>query len=176
MWSLLSSCLCISQCGKGEDVDTFLAQRTRDWMANGCTCIFVCGMFSFSSSFPPKLKVRMKEALHGLLPPCISGSKGFSAPHLNIHPKESGADVQIWRVTSHHTVIHGFWFLYLCLLPLWGPQHLQGQKVNRTRDMHMLLSDWTKRGHRPLLVMLHSWKLVSQSYIDARHLWRTAPG
>lgn len=41
--------------------------------------VFMCEMFSFQSSFPPKLKVRMQEVLKDL-PPCISGSSGGPTP------------------------------------------------------------------------------------------------
>lgn len=42
--------------------------------------VFMCEMFSFQSSFPPKLKVRMQEVLQDLLRPCISGSSGSPTP------------------------------------------------------------------------------------------------
>lgn len=61
--------------GKSEEEVMFLAQRLKNLLMEAPT-VFMCEIFFFQSSFPPKLKVRTQEVLQGLLPPCIRGSNG----------------------------------------------------------------------------------------------------
>lgn len=54
-----------------------------EWLMDAPVSLCVWDV-QFPELFSSKVKSEMKEALQGLLPPCISGSQGFSAPHLNI--------------------------------------------------------------------------------------------